>query len=87
MDRREFLTAFAVVGAGSLLRAQGPGLLGSATVRADWLARHTEPILDPALPIIDPHHHLWIRPVSRDMPDDLLSDLNSGHNIVAIVYV
>jgi hypothetical protein len=35
-----------------------PGLLGGAVVRADWLARHTEPILEPDLPIVDPHHHL-----------------------------
>ena len=26
-------------------------------------ARDTEPILEPDLPIIDPHHHLWDRPV------------------------
>jgi hypothetical protein len=48
----------------------------------DWLARHTEPILEPDLPIIDPHHHLWIRPGSRYLTDDLLADMNSGHNIV-----
>ena len=88
MNRREFLTALGVVGAGSQLAAQGPpGLLGSAIVRPDWLARHQEPILEPDLPIIDPHHHLWIRPGSRYLADDLLADLNSGHNIVATVYV
>src|SRR6187549_4150953 len=30
-------------------------------VRNDWLARRKEPILEPELPIIDPHHHLWDR--------------------------
>lgn len=25
----------------------------------DWLASHSEPILEPSLPIIDAHHHLW----------------------------
>ena len=30
-------------------------------VRTDWLARVKEPILEPELPIIDPHHHLWDR--------------------------
>ncbi|MBA3504934.1 MAG: hypothetical protein H0T80_04030 [Betaproteobacteria bacterium] len=25
----------------------------------EWLAKYREAILDPALPIIDPHHHLW----------------------------
>jgi L-fuconolactonase len=88
MNRREFLTALGVVGAGSQLAAQGPpGLLGSAIVRPDWLARHNEPVLEPDLPIIDPHHHLWIRPGSRYLADDLLADMNSGHNIVATVYV
>jgi hypothetical protein len=76
-----------VVGAGGHLAAQGPpGLLGGATVRADWLARRAESILEPELPIIDPHHHLWIRPGSRYLADDL-ADMNSGHNIVATVYV
>ena len=27
-------------------------------VRPDWLARRTEDVLEPGLPIVDPHHHL-----------------------------
>src|SRR6266550_563828 len=56
-------------------------------VRNDWLARRTEDILEPALPIIDPHHHLWDRPGWRYLLDDLLADTNSGHNILATVFV
>jgi predicted TIM-barrel fold metal-dependent hydrolase len=56
-------------------------------VRNDWLARHTEPILEPDLPIIDPHHHLWDRQGWRYMLDDLLADTASGHNILATVFV
>src|SRR5271170_7311991 len=56
-------------------------------VRDDWLARRTEAILEPDLPIVDPHHHLWERPGWRYMLDDLLADTNSGHNIVATVFV
>ena len=56
-------------------------------VREDWLKRRSEPILEPALPIVDPHHHLWERPDWRYMLDDLLADTNSGHNIVATVFV
>lgn len=56
-------------------------------VRDDWLARRNEPILEPDLPIVDPHHHLWDRPTWRYMLEDLLADLNSGHNIVATVFV
>lgn len=38
-----------------------PAGIGQAyhLVRDDWLARRTEAILEPDLPIIDPHHHLW----------------------------
>jgi predicted TIM-barrel fold metal-dependent hydrolase len=56
-------------------------------VRDDWLARRTEAILEPELPIVDPHHHLWERPDWRYMLDDLLRDLNSGHNIIATVFL
>lgn len=55
--------------------------------RLDWLARHKEPILEPGLPVIDPHHHLWQRPGWRYLLDDLLADTGSGHNIVATVYM
>jgi len=56
-------------------------------VRDDWLARRTEPALDPALPIVDPHHHLWDRPDWRYLLPDLLADTNQGHDIVATVFV
>ena len=56
-------------------------------VRNDWLARLEEPILEPELPIIDPHHHLWDRENWRYLLDDLLADTNSGHNILATVFV
>jgi L-fuconolactonase len=56
-------------------------------VREDWLARRTEEALDPALPIVDPHHHLWDRPDWRYLLPDLLADTNQGHNIVATVFV
>ncbi len=56
-------------------------------VREDWLARREEPILEPSLPIVDPHHHLWDRPDWRYMLPDLLADTNAGHSIVATVFV
>jgi L-fuconolactonase len=56
-------------------------------VRQSWLDRHREPILDPDLPIVDPHHHLWDRPGWRYLLDELLADTGSGHNIVATVFV
>src|SRR5436189_108111 len=56
-------------------------------VRQDWLDRRKEPILAPDLPIVDPHHHLWDRPDWRYLLDELLADTESGHNIVATVFV
>jgi L-fuconolactonase len=46
-----------------------------------------EPILDPGIPIIDAHHHLFDRSALRYMLDDYLADVNTGHNIVASIYV
>lgn len=68
--------------------------------------RH-EAVLDPDLPIIDPHHHLWdrlslaradptqpahpfqvvIEQVPRYLFDELLSDIRSGHRVIATVYM
>ena len=56
-------------------------------VREAWLNRRQEPILDPELPIVDPHHHLWDRHGWRYLLDELLADTNSGHNIVATVFI
>ncbi len=52
----------------------------------DWLSRHTEPVLEPALPIVDPHHHLWMRDGNVYLLPELLDDLNSGHNVSATVF-
>jgi predicted TIM-barrel fold metal-dependent hydrolase len=55
---------------------------------ADWLARHDpESILEPDLPIVDPHHHLWKGPEHSYLLPDLLADLGSGHKTVGTVFV
>lgn len=46
-----------------------------------------EEVLDPDLPIVDPHHHLWDRPPQRYLLDEFLADIDTGHNIVATVFV
>src|SRR6266404_3726010 len=71
------------------------------------MADTLESILEPDLPIVDPHHHLWDRPtdilknlppsdhpfmeivqrVPRYLLDELLADLNSGHDVRATVYL
>src|SRR6185503_12641138 len=56
-------------------------------VRQDWLDRRREPILKPELAIINPHHHLWDRAGWRYLLDELLADTDTGHNILATVYV
>ncbi len=56
----------------------------------EWLAKVVEPALEPELPIVDPHHHLWDYPQmkgGRYLLDELLADIQCGHNIVATVYV
>jgi L-fuconolactonase len=53
-----------------------------------WLAKQArEDILEPDLPIIDPHHHLWQHANHRYLLDELLVDTGSGHNITATVYI
>lgn len=46
-----------------------------------------EPIIDPELPIVDAHHHLFDSRGLRYLFDDVLADVNAGHNVVATVYV
>lgn len=46
-----------------------------------------EDIIDPDLPIIDSHHHLWLRHGNRYLLDEFAADLASGHRVEATVYV
>jgi L-fuconolactonase len=57
-------------------------------VRPEWLAARREEILEPELPIVDPHHHLVDRAnTGRYLLPELLADTGSGHNITATVYL
>ncbi|MFN8636336.1 MAG: amidohydrolase family protein [Chloroflexota bacterium] len=58
-------------------------------IQQAWLDRWQEEILEPELPIVDPHHHLWDVPDwdTRYLLDELLADLNSGHTIIATVFL
>ncbi len=68
------------------------------------MATQPETVLEPDLPIIDPHHHLWDHttraapPPSHDFEraiadsrmyllPELVADLNSGHNVLATVFI
>ncbi|WP_431270792.1 amidohydrolase family protein [Dankookia sp. P2] len=55
---------------------------------AAWLARRpAEPALEPDLPIVDAHHHLWHRPDQRYLLPEFLADLDCGHRIEATVFI
>ncbi|MDM0117972.1 amidohydrolase family protein [Variovorax sp. J22R133] len=56
-------------------------------VREDWLALHKEEVLEPALPIVDAHHHFYDRPGWTYRADDYMADACSGHNVRASVYM
>lgn len=63
----------------------GPNYLA---VRPEWLALRREAPLEPDLPIVDAHHHLWDRPGWPYLVDAYRADIEaSGHDIVATVYV
>jgi L-fuconolactonase len=60
---------------------------GPFAVNEDWLALRREEPIDPALPIIDPHHHLWDRG-SRYLLEEFKRDIDTGgHNIRASVFL
>lgn len=64
-----------------------------------WLAQETpEPVLEPELPIIDPHHHLWDLRTANTEPylsfeekvylcEEITQEISrSGHNVVQTVF-
>ena len=56
--------------------------------REAWLAKAPpEGVLEPDLPIIDTHHHLWDRPDHRYLLHEFVADAQSGHDVVATVFL
>ena len=58
----------------------------------DWHALTQEEIIEPDLPICDPHHHFWDYrderiPYQRYLLHELADDINSGHNVRSTVFV
>jgi predicted TIM-barrel fold metal-dependent hydrolase len=56
-------------------------------IRPEWLAQVAEPAVEPELPIIDPHHHLWDVESAFYHAPELIADANSGHRVLATVFV
>jgi predicted TIM-barrel fold metal-dependent hydrolase len=54
---------------------------------AAWQAGPTEPVLEPGLPIVDPHHHLREGAAGRYHLPELGDDLARGHDERATVFV
>ncbi len=72
---------------GTAPAAAVPGRAPPGTRYGDpaWWAQRKEEILQPALEIVDPHHHP--RSGHRYLLDQLLADTGSGHNITQSVFV
>ncbi len=58
-----------------------------AGVNPEWLAKRVEDVIEPDLPICDPHHHLWDFPAHRYLLDQLIEDTEDGHNVVSTVFI
>jgi L-fuconolactonase len=67
-------------------RAWAQQTSGGGVKPANWLTLTDEAALEPGLPIIDPHHHLWDRPGNRYLLEDLLEDIRT-HNVRQTVFV
>jgi len=53
----------------------------------EWLVQIREEIIDPYLPICDPHHHLWDHPQNPYLIDEISADLGDGHHVVSTVFM
>ena len=96
ITRRGFFDRARTYVLGSVAARAFPGpMLGGAVAqqasarggpRQEWLALSDEAALEPELPIIDPHHHLWDRPGNRYLLAELLEDTRN-HNVRQTVFV
>lgn len=51
-----------------------------------WLDQVQEEIIEPDLPFVDAHHHLWMREPPPYLALEYFKDVSSGHNVVASVF-
>ncbi len=52
-----------------------------------WTQKRQEAVIEPDLPIIDPHHHVWEKELGRYLTHELAEDVHSGHNVIATVFI
>jgi predicted TIM-barrel fold metal-dependent hydrolase len=65
----------------------GPILHRSLAELDAWQSGFVEPVIEPELPIIDAHHHFWLRPPEAYQLPEVLADVGSGHNVRATVFM
>ena len=93
MDRRSFLGVGALAGLAVATPLTVPGSARAAAPEAPTWPNprgDEEPALEPGLPIVDPHHHLWdLRPgVPRFMFPEILAEIvGSKHKIMQTVFI
>lgn len=51
------------------------------------LGRAEEAAIEPDMPIIDPHHHLWDFPRHRYLLEEFIADTDTGHRIEQTVFI
>ena len=94
LTRRRFVHRSFAAAAGGLVL---PNLLTNSLqaeddpswiTKPDWLALTKETAIEPEIPIIDPHHHLWDRSEKADryMLEELVEDTQE-HNVRQTVFV
>ena len=96
ITRRRFLDragtyAFGGLAAAAIAGSRTPAEAGThqaplGATPQNWLGLTEEAALEPRLPIIDPHHHLWDRPGNRYLLEDLVADTRA-HNVRQTVFV
>src|SRR5215468_4685441 len=92
VGRRGFLKgAAAIMATAQTAVPQNAGAQNPSTSGAnqDWLSLTQEAALEPQLPIIDPHHHLWDDPgrtPQRYLLENLVAD-TKGHNVRQTVFI
>ena len=59
-----------------------PLVLSHPAPNPAWLGKLSEDAIDPDLPIVDPHHHLWNHHGNTYFLDQLLADTGSVSTIV-----
>lgn len=58
-----------------------------SSISHEWANKRVEDVLEPDLPICDPHHHLWDFPTHRYLLDELNADIGNGHNVRSTVFI